>query len=71
LEGGLCLALEVIKTGAIESLKTFAGPDSVEEAKKSSSTSLHAKYGLSGFNNGVHVAKSSQSAAEVKLLNLF
>lgn len=64
LEGGLCTAFEVIKPGAVESLKRFAGPDSVEEAQKSSPNSLHAKYGLSGFKNGVHVAKSFQSAIE-------
>lgn len=71
MEGGPCTAFEVIKPGAIDSLKTFAGPDSVEEAKKLSSTSLRSKYGLSGLKNGVHVAKSHQSAAEVESLDLF
>lgn len=65
MEGGLCTAFEVIKPGAVESLKAFAGPDSVEEARTSSPSSLHAKYGLSGVKNGVHVAKSYQSATEV------
>ena len=64
-QGGLCTAFEVINGGAVESLKALAGPDSVEEAKKSSPLSLHAKYGLSGFKNGVYVAKSHQSATNV------
>ena len=66
--GGLCTAFEVIKPGAIDKLKEIAGPDSVEEARKTSPGSLHAKFGLVGYKNGVYVAKSHQSATEVEFI---
>ncbi len=69
--GGLCTAFEVIKPGAIDKLKEIAGPDSVEEARKTSPGSLHAKYGLVGYKNGVYVAKSHQSATEVEFIIWF
>ena len=70
LEGDHCLALDLIKNDAVGALKVLAGPETVEEARKTAPDSLRAKFGSSGLKNGIHVSHSAESAQRVTLLNL-
>jgi nucleoside diphosphate kinase len=68
LEGDHCLALDLIKNDAVGILKALAGPETVEEARKTAPDSLHAQFGVTGLKNGVHVSRSADSAQKVVLI---
>ena len=65
LEGGLSVALDLVKQDGIASLKELVGPESVEAARSKAPTSLRAKHGLVGLKNGIHVSHSTASADKV------
>lgn len=70
LDGGVCTALDIVKHNGVQALINLAGPETVEEAKRGASSSLRAKYGFNGHKNGIHVARTLESAQKVRLLRL-
>ncbi|KAJ3239736.1 Nucleoside diphosphate kinase 7 [Chytriomyces hyalinus] len=61
-EGGRAMALEVMRSNASIELQRIAGPPIVADAKSTSPSSIHAKYGHVGYKNGLHVSENPKTA---------
>ncbi|KAJ3383524.1 Nucleoside diphosphate kinase 7 [Entophlyctis sp. JEL0112] len=62
LEGHRALAMEVMKSSACTSLSTLSGPELVAEARANAPGSLRAKFGTSGYKNGIYTSTDTGAA---------
>ncbi|KAJ3121628.1 hypothetical protein HK098_003520, partial [Nowakowskiella sp. JEL0407] len=60
--GDRCLAVELMRSDAVENLKSLAGPERVEIAKKLNPTPLRGIYGESVYKNAVHTSLNDHSS---------
>lgn len=64
IEGRHIVAMELMKINAVAEMKVLAGPETVEESKSIAPFSIHARFGASGYKNGLYCSSSYNNAKQ-------